>query len=97
MNIMNDEPVAIRYDFDGYGYQYMDSGSGSDWQTRVEGEFLYTHPAKTLTDEEIVDIIERLIADWTDAFKNYEYNSDEPEENKLRDDVFAILKKASEK
>ena len=42
---MNNEPVAIRYDFDGYGYQYMDSGSGSDWQTRVEGEFLYTHPA----------------------------------------------------
>ena len=41
---MNNEPVAIRYDFDGYGYQYMDSGSGSDWQTRVEGELLYTHP-----------------------------------------------------
>jgi hypothetical protein len=57
---------------------------------------LYTHPAD-LTDEEIVDIIERLIADWTNAFKNYEYNSDEPEENKLRDDVFAILKKASER
>jgi len=53
---MNNEPVAIRYDFDGYGYQYMDSGSGSDWQTRVEGEFLYTHPAKTLTDEEILKI-----------------------------------------
>ena len=52
---MNNEPVAIRYDFDGYGYQYMDSGSGSDWQTRVEGEFLYTHPAE-LTDQEIIDI-----------------------------------------
>ena len=24
---MNNEPVAIRYDFDGYGYQYIDSGS----------------------------------------------------------------------
>ena len=45
---MNNEPVAIRYDFDGYGYQYMDSGSGSDWQTRVDGELLYTHPAKEL-------------------------------------------------
>ena len=43
---MNNEPVAIRYDFDGYGYQYMDSGSGSDWQTRVDGELLYTHPVK---------------------------------------------------
>jgi hypothetical protein len=38
-------PVAIRYDFDGYGYKYMDSGSGSDWQTRVDGEPLYIHPA----------------------------------------------------
>ena len=42
---MNKEPVAIRYDFDGYGYQYIDSGSGSDWQTRVNGELLYTLPA----------------------------------------------------
>ena len=57
---MNNEPVAIRYDFDGYGYQYMDSGSGSDWQTRVKGGFLYTHPAKTLTDEE-----------WNKAFDFY--------------------------
>ena len=54
-------------------------------------------PAKTLTDEEIINIIERLIAKWTDEFKNYEYDSDESEENKLRDDVFAILRKAQEK
>ena len=53
---MNNEPVAIRYDFDGYGYQYMDSGSGSDWQTRVDGELLYTHPLKELTDEEILEV-----------------------------------------
>ena len=53
---MNNEPVAIRYDFDGYGYQYMDSGSGSDWQTRVDGELLYTHPLKELTDEEILKV-----------------------------------------
>jgi hypothetical protein len=50
---MSHEPVAIRYDFDGYGYQYIDSGSGSDWQSRVKGEPLYTHPVKELTDEEI--------------------------------------------
>jgi hypothetical protein len=55
---MNNEPVAIRYDFDGYGYQYIDSGSGSDWLTRVDGEPLYTHPAKTLTDEEIYKLYE---------------------------------------
>ena len=41
---MNNEPVAIRYNFDGYGYQYIDSGTGSDWQTRVQGEPLYTAP-----------------------------------------------------
>ena len=38
------EPVAMRYDFDGYGYRYIDSGSGSDWQAREKGEFLYTKP-----------------------------------------------------
>jgi len=31
-----DEPVAMRYDFDGYGYKYIDSGSGSDWRTRIK-------------------------------------------------------------
>ena len=41
---LEQEPVAVRYDFDGYGYQYIDSGSGSDWQTRVQGEPLYTAP-----------------------------------------------------
>ena len=52
------EPVAIRYDFDGYGYQYIDSGTGSDWQTRVQGEPLYTTPPqrKPLTDEEMKKI-----------------------------------------
>jgi len=86
---MNNEPVAIRYDFDGYGYQYIDSGSGSDWQNRIEGEFLYTHPAKTLTSEEIE-------AEWFKVF--------EPQAGlgkNLTNGVFefarAILKKASEK
>ena len=39
------EPVAVRYEFDGNGYLYMDAGSGSDWASRVKDcEFLYTHP-----------------------------------------------------
>ena len=56
------KPVAIRYDFDGYGYQYIDSGSGSDWQTRVDGEPLYTHPVKelTLTNADI----EWIVKEW---------------------------------
>ena len=60
---MNNEPVAIRYDFDGYGYKYMDSGSGSDWQTRVIGEPLYTHPMRELTDEEILEIASPMFVD----------------------------------
>lgn len=28
------EVIAMRGDFDGYGYRYIDSGSGSDWRTR---------------------------------------------------------------
>ena len=42
--LLKQEPVAMRYDYDGYGYQYIDLGSGSDWQTRVKGEPLYTTP-----------------------------------------------------
>jgi len=54
-------PVAMRYDFDGYGYKYIDSGSGSDWQTRERGaEPLYTAPQTKewagLTDEDIFGI-----------------------------------------
>ena len=55
------EPVAMRYDFDGYGWKYIDSGSGSDWQTRIkDAEPIYiTPPQRTwvgLTDEEVTDI-----------------------------------------
>ena len=53
---------------------------------------LYTD--KAIENEALKAIVEKLTADWTDGFRNYEYNSDEPEENKLRDDVFAILRKA---
>ena len=89
MGSVDNEPVAwIAYDE--FGDFMLEATPEGDypWQP------LYTHPAKTLTDEEIINIIERLIAKWTDEFKNYEYDSDESEENKLRDDVFAILRKA---
>ena len=69
---MNNEPVAIRYDFDGYGYQYMDSGSGSDWQTRVKGEPLYTHPVKEL-DRELLD---KTIIDQQNEIKDLRKNLD---------------------
>jgi hypothetical protein len=42
------EPVAMRYDGDGYGYLYIDSGSGSDWQRRhKDAEPLYLAPPKS--------------------------------------------------
>jgi hypothetical protein len=38
-------PVAVRFGWDGDGYQYMDNGSGSDWKTRIpDAELLYAHP-----------------------------------------------------
>jgi hypothetical protein len=82
------EPVAIRYDFDGYGYQYMDSGSGGDWQTRVDGELLYTYPAKTLTDEEIEE--------FAYAFELWQLNNPDKALEGIIDFARAILKKASE-
>ena len=52
-----DEPVAMRYDFDGYGYQYIDSGSGSDWKTRIkDAEPLYTRPQPA--DEPVGEVVE---------------------------------------
>jgi hypothetical protein len=32
-------PVAVRFGWDGEGYQYMDNGSGSDGQSAVAGGF----------------------------------------------------------
>jgi len=56
------EPVALRYDFDGNGYLYMDAGSGSDWASRVKDcEFLYTHPMRELSDEEIIEISHKAL------------------------------------
>jgi hypothetical protein len=56
------EPVAMRYDGDGYGYLYIDSGSGSDWQRRhKDAEPLYLAPPKSdakrepATDKQIID------------------------------------------
>ena len=39
------DAVAVRFGWDGEGYQYMDNGSGSDWKTRIpDAELLYAHP-----------------------------------------------------
>ena len=92
-------PVAIRYDFDGYGYKYMDSGSGSDWQTRVDGEPLYTHPA----DESFDRTASHMAGEYV-GYPAKTLTDDEIEEvakrfraMDYREFARAILKKASEK
>jgi hypothetical protein len=56
------EPVALRYEFDGHGYLYMDAGSGSDWASRVKDcEFLYTHPPIKESLCTNIDWLERCI------------------------------------
>jgi hypothetical protein len=47
---LTDEPCAMRHSFDGYGYKYIDSGSGSNWQEFAKRNFpdaepLYEHRA----------------------------------------------------
>lgn len=50
------EPVAMRFGWDGYGYQYIDNASGSDWRTRhKDAEPLYAMPVqRTLGEDEAV-------------------------------------------
>ena len=55
------EPVAMRYDFDGYGWLYIDNGSGSNWREKIKNaEPLYTAPPKRewvgLDDEDMKEL-----------------------------------------
>jgi hypothetical protein len=71
---MNNEPVALMTE---YGIKPLYEGA------LQEGMFLYTHPAKTLTDEEINELSEEhLDMDWQTGVIDF---------------ARAILKKASEK
>jgi len=61
------EPCAMRYDFDGYGYKYIDSGSGSDWKTRIKGaEPLYEAPPQRqpLNWEPLRELWRKEQIDW---------------------------------
>jgi hypothetical protein len=62
------EPVAVRYDYDGHGYLYMDAGSGSDWASRVKDcELLYTHPKKELSRKDFLEIWENEVNKFHDV------------------------------
>jgi len=79
---MNNEPVAWIDPYDLEGLPYRDCWvNGQEHKNSVP---LYTHPAKTLTDEEILDI-------WY-AMKDGSNNW-----TRYVDFARAILKKASEK
>lgn len=55
-------PCAMRYDFDGHGWQYIDAGSGSDWMTRVPGaEPVYDGPTRQVAS------INYTPGEWFDA------------------------------
>ena len=85
------EPVAIRYGFDGYGYLYIDAGSGSDWASRVKDcEFLYTHPMRELSDEEMLEVYKKVFNKQNEFKENLKRRS-------YFDFARAILEKAKEK
>ncbi len=49
------EPVAMRYDFDGYGWLYIDNGSGSNWREKIKNaEPLYTAPPQPKPEQKPV-------------------------------------------
>ena len=77
---MNNEPVAIVNTNCENNIQWYD-----DNPKQHNGYFLYTHPVKDLTDEEIL-----FIADKVDI-------PDEPDTKDLIDFARAILRKAQEK
>jgi hypothetical protein len=76
---MNNEPVAYRYFDKDIGWLYHDWKDGFTAEGVVP---LYTHPAKTLTDEEIHECWERFMG--TDDYTRI-------------DIARAILRKAQEK
>jgi len=71
----------MRYDFDGYGWMYIDDGAGSSWQTRhLNAEPLYT--AEALDEaraEERARNVALLLA-MTQKFKRLGYVDGEMDE-----------------
>jgi hypothetical protein len=75
---MNNEPVGVVCEFEGILV-------GTLFEQLPDGTPLFTHPAKTLTDEEIYD-----------AYEEY-CKTDVSEKGCLQDFARAILRKAQEK
>jgi hypothetical protein len=57
---MSTDAVAKRYNHDGYGWHYVDSGSGSYWRDMYpNGEFLYTK--ESLVNNESINNVKNAI------------------------------------
>ena len=80
---MNNEPVAWRTHYPS-GWEYKDGNP--PFELKGNSQLLYTHPAKTLTDEEIQDCMGCLP----------KYNSEIVDEDLVKF-ARAILRKAQEK
>jgi hypothetical protein len=59
------DPEVMRYGFDGFGYKYIDSGSGSDWRTRhPDAEPLYARqPTQSDALREALETARDYVAD----------------------------------
>ena len=60
------EPVAVRHSFDGYGWSFIDNGSGSTWlergMTKEHAELLFTRPRPAQGITELVDALEMIVS-----------------------------------
>ena len=70
-DLIDIEPVAYRYGFDGYGWQYIDNGSGSDWAIRhPDAEPLYAQPpadrieALSAENERLREALEKVVMSY---------------------------------
>jgi hypothetical protein len=73
------EPQAVRYGWDGYGYSYLDNGSGSDWLERhPDAERLYTaqlqHLSCSPTEMTVLSQIHHAHANALQALDNAKYD-----------------------
>jgi hypothetical protein len=94
---MNNEPVAWMFQgaFDISTYVSFEKPNPDIYPNPTP---LYTHPAKTLTDEKILTAI-KSIADDVGSYKEYENTYEDgwlDACNTVYDEVFAILRKAQE-
>ena len=95
---MNNEPAAWMFQgaFDIRTYVSFEKPNSYIYPNPTP---LYTHPAKTLTDEEILTAI-KSVADDVGSYKEYENTYEDgwlDACNAVYDEVFAILRKAQEK